>query len=60
MQPFFDGGARRFKAMQRLREEKEVQRQQMKKEREAIAQPTPATHAILTHLKAGECIRHSI
>ena len=22
--------------------------------------PTPATHAILTQLKAGECIRHSI
>ena len=22
--------------------------------------PTPATHAILTLLKAGECIRHSI
>ena len=22
--------------------------------------PTPATHAILTGLKAGECIRHSI
>ena len=24
------------------------------------ADPTPATHAILTQLKAGECIRHSI
>ena len=22
--------------------------------------PTPVTHAILTQLKAGECIRHSI
>ena len=22
--------------------------------------PSPATHAILTKLKAGECIRHSI
>ena len=26
----------------------------------AEAEPTPATHAILTVLKAGECIRHSI
>ena len=24
------------------------------------AVPTPVTHAILTQLKAGECIRHSI
>ena len=26
----------------------------------ATASPSPATHAILTVLKAGECIRHSI
>ena len=26
----------------------------------ATAAPTPATHAILTLLKAGECIRHSV
>ena len=25
-----------------------------------VVMPTPATHAILTLLKAGECIRHSI
>ena len=26
----------------------------------AVVKPTPATHAILTQLKAGERIRHSI
>ena len=29
-------------------------------EHAAAVLPAPATHAILTQLKAGECIRHSI
>ena len=39
----------------------ELQTWRMEKDKihEAVA-PTPATHAILANLKAGECARHSM
>ena len=49
----------RAKTLEVIGEALQVTRERVRQV-EQKALPTPATHAILAQLKAGECIRHSI